>query len=116
MVSMITRIWRGWTTRENATAYQSLLLDEIFPSIASRNVKGYRGISLVRRDQDTEVEFVTIMWFDSIAAVRAFAGDNYEIAVVPAKARAILSRLDEHSAHYETIVPPPPSATSDVLA
>jgi hypothetical protein len=109
---MITRIWRGWTARENATAYQSLLLDEIFPSIASRNIKGYRGISLVRRDQDTEVEFVTIMWFDSIAAVRAFAGDNYEIAVVPAKAQAVMSRFDDRSAHYETIVPPPPSATS----
>jgi heme-degrading monooxygenase HmoA len=87
-------------------------LDEIFPSIASRNIKGYRGISLVRRDQDTEVEFVTIMWFDSIAAVRAFAGDNYEIAVVPAKAQAVMSRFDDRSAHYETIVPPPPSATS----
>jgi heme-degrading monooxygenase HmoA len=105
---MITRIWRGWTTRENAAAYQSLLLNEIFPAIASRNVAGYRGISLVRRDQDTEVEFVTIMWFDSIAAVRAFAGDNHETAVVPPKARAVLSRFDERSAHYETIVAPPP--------
>jgi heme-degrading monooxygenase HmoA len=109
---MITRIWRGWTTPGNATAYQKLLLEEIFPHIASRNLQGYRGISLVRREQDTEVEFVTIMWFDSIAAVRAFAGDDYEVAVVPPKARAVLSRFDERSLHYETIVPPPQSAAS----
>jgi len=100
---MITRIWRGWTTRENAAAYQDLLLREIFPGIAGRKIPGYRGISLARRDRSTEVEFVTTMWFDSIAAVRAFAGDNYEVAVVPPKARAVLSRFDERSAHYETV-------------
>lgn len=109
---MITRIWRGWTTRENAPAYQGLLLSEIFPGIASRSIAGYRGISLVRRDLGTDVEFVTVMWFDSLDAVRAFAGDRYEIAVVPPKARALLSRFDERSAHYETIVPPPPSVTA----
>jgi hypothetical protein len=109
---MITRTWRGWTTRENASTYQSLLLNDIFPAIASRNLAGYRGISLLRRDGGGEVEFVTIMWFESIAAVRAFAEDDYEVAVVPPKARAVLSRFDECSAHYETIVPPPASATS----
>jgi len=109
---MITRIWRGWTTGENAPAYQDLLLNEVFPGIASRNRAGYRGISLVRRDHDFEVEFVTIMWFDSITAVRAFAGDTYEVAVVPPKARALLSRFDERSAHYETIVPPPRTVAS----
>ena len=109
---MITRIWRGWTTRENAPAYQGLLLNEVFPEIRSRQLAGYRGISLVRRDQEGEVEFVTIMWFDSIVAVRAFAGDNYERAVVPAQAQAVLSRFDERSTHYETIVPPPPSVTA----
>jgi hypothetical protein len=104
---MITRIWYGWTTPKNAASYQSLLLDEIFPGITSRNVEGYVGISLARRDDGAEVQFVTIMWFDSIAAVRAFAGDNYENAVVPAKARALLSRFSERSMHFETIVPPP---------
>jgi hypothetical protein len=107
---MITRIWRGWTTAENASAYQRLLLDEIFPRIEGRQVEGYRGISLVRRDLDREVEFVTIMWFDSFASVRAFAGDDHEVAVVPPKARAVLVRFDERSAHYETVVRPPPSA------
>ncbi len=104
---MITRIWRGWTTLENAAAYENLLLTEIFPGIAGRKIEGYRGISLARRDLGGEVEFVTLMWFDSLDAVRAFAGDGYEVAVVPTKARAVLSRFEERSAHYETVVPPP---------
>ena len=107
---MITRIWRGWTTPENASAYESLLLDAIFPGIEARKVEGYRGISLVRRDLGHEVEFVTIMWFDSLGSVRAFAGDDYEDAVVPPKARAVLARFEARSAHYETVVGPPHSA------
>jgi hypothetical protein len=104
---MITRIWRGWTTPENADAYQSLLLNRIFPGIASHNIAGYRGISLLRREQGREVEFMTIMWFDSLDAIRAFAGEEYEVAVVPPEARAVLKRFDERSANYETVVPPP---------
>ena len=104
---MITRIWRGWTTPANAPIYENLLRTEIFASIAARQIAGYRGISLCRRDLGEEVEFVTIMWFDSIDAVRAFAGENYEAAVVPAQARAVLSRFDAVSAHYETVVGPP---------
>jgi antibiotic biosynthesis monooxygenase (ABM) superfamily enzyme len=109
---MITRIWRGWTTPGSAAAYQRLLLEEIFPGIASRQQGGYRGISLGRRETGNEVEFVTIMWFDSLDSVRAFAGDSYEVAVVPAKARALLSRFDERSAHYETVVDPPRSVSA----
>ncbi|HEX4954374.1 MAG TPA: antibiotic biosynthesis monooxygenase [Thermoanaerobaculia bacterium] len=104
---MITRIWRGWTTAENAAAYRTLLLEEIFVGIAQREIPGFRGISLGERRLGDEVEFVTIMWFDSFDAVRAFAGEDYEVAVVPPKARALLFRCDERSAHYETIVPPP---------
>lgn len=104
---MITRIWRGWTSLQNASAYQDLLLTEIFPGIEARKVPGYRGISLGRRELGTEVEFVTIMWFDSIEAVKAFAGEHFETAVVPPKARAVLSRFDTSSAHYDTVVAPP---------
>lgn len=104
---MITRIWRGWTTLQNAPVYQSLLLNEIFPGIAARDVTGYRGISLLRRELDNEVEFATVMWFDSIDAVKTFAGDQYEVAVVPAKARALLSCFDTQSAHYDTLLAPP---------
>ena len=104
---MITRIWHGWTTPENAPKYEHLLRTEIFTGIAERNLEGYRGISLGKRSIADEVEFVTIMWFDSLDAVRSFAGEDYAIAVVPAKARAVLKRFDPVSAHFETIVTPP---------
>ena len=98
---MISRVWHGWTTRENADAYETLLRSEIFSGIAGRSIRGYRGIHLLRRDVDDGVEFVTIMWFDSLDAVRTFAGEDYEQCVVPPAARAILSRFDERSQHYE---------------
>lgn len=104
---MITRVWHGWTSRANAAVYENLLRSEIFTGIANRRIAGYRGISLCRRELEEEVEFVTIMWFDSLDAVRAFAGEDYARAVVPPKARAVLRRFDEVSAHYETVVAPP---------
>ena len=97
---MIVRIWRGWTTRANAAAYESLLRTEIFPGIEARGVPGYRGIELLRRDAGGETEFMTVMRFDTLRDVRAFAGQNYETAVVPPKARALLARIDEQAAHY----------------
>jgi hypothetical protein len=100
---MISRIWHGWTSSANADAYEALLKSEIFPGIHSRAIRGYRGIQLLRRDLDEEVEFITIMWFDSIEAIRAFAGDDYEVAVVPPTARTLLSRFDARSQHYEVM-------------
>ena len=98
---MISRIWHGWTTPANADAYEALLKSEIFIGIQNRHIAGYRGIHLLRRDVGDEVEFITIMWFDSIEAVRDFAGEDYELAVVPPKARALLTRFDARSQHYE---------------
>jgi hypothetical protein len=98
---MISRIWHGWTTPANADAYESLLRTEIIVGIENRQIAGYRGIRLLRRDLGDEVEFVTVIWFDSVDAVRDFAGDDYEVAVVPPKARALLSRFDARAQHYE---------------
>ena len=98
---MISRIWHGWTTLGNADAYEALLKEEIFVGIRSRQIHGFRGIQLLRREVGQEVEFVTIMSFDSLDDVREFAGEDYEKAYVPAKARAVLSRFDEKSQHYE---------------
>ena len=98
---MIVRIWHGWTTFENADEYESLLKEEIFTGIQNRNINGFRDIQLLRRNTGNEVEFITIMWFDSVDAVREFAGEDYEAAVVPRNARAVLSRFDERSQHYE---------------
>jgi heme-degrading monooxygenase HmoA len=109
---MIARIWHGWTTHQNAEAYEHLLSSEIFHGIAERRIAGYRGIELLRRQNQDLTEFVTIMWFDSLEAVRAFAGADYEAAVVPPKARSLLQRFDGLSAHYEvrhrdTLAPAP---------
>jgi antibiotic biosynthesis monooxygenase (ABM) superfamily enzyme len=98
---MIARIWHGWTTTENADTYENLLKGEIFPEIASTNVPGYRGIQLLRRQSGEEVEFVTIMHFDSLEDVKLFAGEDYEKSYVPAEARKVLSRHDDRSRHYE---------------
>ncbi|HUF30931.1 MAG TPA: hypothetical protein VMM77_09785 [Gemmatimonadaceae bacterium] len=98
---MIGRIWHGWTSLENAAAYEKLLRSTVLPGI--RRVAGYRGSHLLRREGAAEVEFVTITWFDSAESVRAFAGPDEGTAVVPDAARALLSRFDERSAHYTLV-------------
>lgn len=97
---MIKRVWHGWTTPGAADRYERLLLEEVFPGIEEKGVRGYRGIELLRLDGPDEVEFVTIMAFDSMDAVRDFAGDDPERAYVPARAREILKRFDLRSRHY----------------
>jgi antibiotic biosynthesis monooxygenase (ABM) superfamily enzyme len=103
---MITRIWRGWTTHENADAYEALVSGIVLPGIAARKLSGYHGAYLLRRELGEETEFVTVMLFDSLDDVRRFAGDDYETAYVPPEARAVLARFDERSAHYRTLLQP----------
>ena len=99
---MIGRIWHRWTNSKNTDKYESLLKGEIFSGIAEKKVPGYKGIQLFRGPlYDDEVEFVTVMWFDSWDAVKRFAGEDYERAYVPAAAREVLARFDERSRHYE---------------
>lgn len=98
---MISRIWHGYTIPQNADAYETLLKEEIFIGIRGRKIEGFHEIQLFRRDLGAEVEFITVMWFDNLDAVRTFAGPDYEVAVVPPKARAILAHFDERSQHYE---------------
>ena len=102
---MICRIWHGWTSRANADSYEQLLRSEIFHGIADRAIPGYHGIELLRRSTGDLEEFVTMMWFDSVDAVRAFAGLDYEVAVVPPAARTLLDHFDARSAHYEVRQP-----------
>ncbi len=98
---MISRIWHGWTTPQNADAYEQLLKHEVFVGIRGRSIPGFQSIQLFRRNLGPEVEFVTVMWFDSLDSVRTFAGEDYEAAVVPPAARALLARFDARSQHYE---------------
>lgn len=99
---MIARIWHGWTSPENADAYEEFLRTKMFPSI--HEVDGFRSADLLRRDDDGEIAFITITRFDSLDAVKRFAGDDYERAVVEPEARRMLSRWDERSVHYELVI------------
>ncbi len=99
----VKRVWHGWTTPENADAYEALLQSFVFPSIEAEKIAGYRSIELLRKDNGDEVEFITVMTFDSLDAVKAFVGDDYETVYVPDRARAILKRFDQRSQHYELV-------------
>ena len=103
---MIARIWRGWTTPENANAYQELLTKDIMPGIDSRGISGLIKYQCMRReitndDGESEMEFTTILWFEDLESIKQFAGEEYEVAHVSDKPRAVLKRFDEHSKHYE---------------
>ena len=97
---MIGRIWHGWTTPEDADAYQDMLNSDVLPGI--HRVKGYRGAYVLRRDDGDEVEFMTMTIFDDLDAVKQFAGEDYTRAVIAPDAEPLLTRYDERSVHYET--------------
>ena len=96
---MIARVWRGYTTPGNADAYQSMLQPELLPGLSTR--KGFRGSYLLRRPHGQEVEFITIILWESIDDIRAIAGDDYETAVIPDARKRVLSRWEERAAHYD---------------
>ena len=100
---MIGRLWHGWTTRANADAYERLLR-KVLEGI--HRIPGYRGGYALRRDAGIEIEFVTLTLFESIEAVRVFAGEDFERAVVPPEARRLLARFDAKSVHYDVLVEP----------
>ena len=99
---MISRIWHGWTKAQDADEYEGMLRADMLPGIA--RVAGYQGAYLLRRDVGDEVEFVTITQFDDLDAVRGFAGEDYTRAVIHPPARKLLTRFDERSVHYETVL------------
>ena len=98
---MIARIWHGYTKAEHATVYEIMLREEIFTGIRDRNMPGFIDVQLLKRKLGNEVEFITIMRFESINAVKEFAGNDYEKAVVYEDAKSLLVRYDERSQHYE---------------
>ena len=100
---MICRLWRGWTTPENAGAYERIVRGEVIPGIEARHIAGFRHIDLMKRDLGEEVEFQTLMWFDSLEAIIAFMGEDYAVSHVPPAAQAVLTRFDDRTAHYEVV-------------
>ena len=101
---MIIRIWHGATTKENAAAYERLLQEVIFPGIRAKNVKGYKGIQLLKSVQPNKVEFVTVMGFEDLASVKDFAGDDYEQSYVIDEAKRLLNDYDAKATHFELAV------------
>jgi hypothetical protein len=100
---VICRIWRGWTTPENADAYEKVVRGSVIPDIERMRIRGLEQIDFLRRVHAHEVEFVTMMWFDDLTSVRSFTGEDYEVSHVPSEARAVLSHFDERSAHWEVL-------------
>jgi heme-degrading monooxygenase HmoA len=96
---MISREWTCHCTPSKADRYEELLLTRILPRLD--NVDGCHGAYVFRREIDGEVEFVVTHLFDSLDAVRGFAGDDYEAAVVPAEARALLTDFDLTARHFQ---------------
>ena len=101
---MICRLWHGWTRVDDADAYERYLRDDLFPQL-ERDVggSGYRDHHVLRRDVDGETAFVTLVWFDSLDAVRAFAGEDFERPVLTERARELLVRYDDRAFHYELV-------------
>jgi antibiotic biosynthesis monooxygenase (ABM) superfamily enzyme len=97
---VITRLWRGWTAPDSADAYEAFLLTELFPSM--RAIPGFRNADVLRRSDGNEVAFVTLTRFDSLEAIRAFAGEDYETPVLEPRALELLSHWEERALHYET--------------
>ena len=96
---MIARIWHGYTKPEHAEAYEKLLKPELLPGLSK--VKGFKGSYLLKKTSEAEVEFVTVMLWESIDDIRSVGGPNYEIAIVPENRRELLTRFDERATHYE---------------
>lgn len=100
---MICRLWRGWATSANADSYERVVREQVIPEIEARNIDGFLHIDLMRRALGDEVEFQTLMWFESLESVIAFVGEDYAVSHVPAAARAVLARFEERAAHFEVL-------------
>ena len=100
---MICRLWRGWTSPDNADEYERIVRTEVIPAIEARKIPGFRHLDLMKRDLGGEIEFQTLMGFDSLDAIKSFMGEDYSVSHVPLEARAVLNSFDDRAAHYEII-------------
>lgn len=98
---MICRIWHGFANFQNADLYESMLRKDVLPGIG--RVRGYKGAQLLRREHETETEFITMTYFEDLDADIAFAGEDHTKAVIHHEAGKLLSHYDERSAHYELV-------------
>ena len=101
MANKIIRTWKGWTTLLNAPIYEDMLINEVFPSVKKKGVDGLEKVSISTLKKEKEVEFFLVLQFDSLDAVKSFAGENYEKAYIPDNAKAVLLRYDDSAQHFE---------------
>jgi heme-degrading monooxygenase HmoA len=99
---MIGRLWHGWTTIDDAPRYEEHLRQETFPAL--RGIEGYVDGYVLRRGEGERVDFAVLTLWESLEAIRRFAGDDYETAVVPMAARRVLRGFDERVTHYEVVI------------
>lgn len=99
----IKRVWHGWTTKENADKYQAILSKEVLPGIEAKKISGYRKIEVLRKEHEHEVEFVTIMTYDSLEDIIQLQGEDYKKCYVPDIAQAVLKHWDQEAEHYELL-------------
>lgn len=99
--SKIIRTWRGWTSIENASRYEDMLFNEVFPTVKKNGVTGLEKVSISTKNKKDEVEFFLVLQFKSLDAVKSFAGENYENAYIPDNAKQVLKRYDKTAEHYE---------------
>jgi antibiotic biosynthesis monooxygenase (ABM) superfamily enzyme len=100
---MICRLWRGWTSPENADDYERIVRTEVIPGIEARHIPGFSHIDFMRLDLGGEIEFKTLMWFDNLYSFKTFMGEDYSLSHVPLEARAVLNSFDDRAAHYEVV-------------
>ena len=99
----IKRVWHGWTTKENANLYQRILQEEVIPGIEAKGISGLRKFEILRFEREDEVEFVTIITFDSLGDVISFQGEEYQKAYVPDAAQKVMKSWDLEIPHYDLI-------------
>lgn len=97
----IIRTWKAWTTIENASIYEDMLINEVFPTVKKNGIDGLEKVSISTQNRENEVEFFLILQFDCIDSVKKFAGENYETAYIPEIAKRVLLRYEKTAQHYE---------------
>ena len=99
--SKILRVWKGWTTIENAPIYENMLINEVFPEVKKKGVTGLEKVSISTKHRTDEVEFFLVLQFDCLDSVKIFAGENYETSYIPENAKRVLLRYETTAQHYK---------------
>lgn len=98
---MVIRTWRGQSQKEKAPEYFKHVTETVFPSL--KTINGFKGAHVLKRNIDDKVEFLVVTLWESIEAIREFAGEDVETAVVEPAASAVLIEFDDYVKHYEHV-------------